>query len=180
MSRHDDRAQLILPVGPRDHAAGPEEAPLTLVEYGDYQCPHCGKAYPIVKAVQRKLGAQLRFVYRNFPLTRIHPEAEHAAEAAEAAAAQGAFWQMHDRLFERQFALDDDHLIEYAVELGLNAERIRGELDAGTYADRVRDDFMSGVKSGVNGTPTFFINGIRYDGRWDLEGLLAALESVPA
>jgi protein-disulfide isomerase len=180
LSRRDDRAELVLPVGPRDHAAGPENAPVTLVEYGDFQCPHCGKAYPIVKAAQRTLGTQLRFVYRHFPLTRIHPEAEHAAEAAEAAGAQGAFWQMHDRLFERQFALDDDHLIEYATELGLNADRIRGELDAGTYANRVREDFMSGVKSGVNGTPTFFINGIRYDGRWDLEPLLEALEGAHA
>lgn len=170
-----ERAQLVLPVGPRDHIAGSPDAPLTLVEYGDLQCPHCGKAYPIVKEVQRRLGSQLRFVYRHFPLTRIHREAQHAAEAAEAAGAQRAFWQMHDRLFERQFALDDEHLVEYAAELGLNAERIRGELDAGTYTDRVREDFMSGVKSGVNGTPTFFINGVRYDGRWDLEPLLAAL-----
>lgn len=175
MSRREDRAELTLPVGPRDHVSGPADARLTLVEYGDLQCPHCGKAYPIVKEVQRRLGSQLRFVYRHFPLTRIHAEAQHAAEAAEAAGGQGAFWQMHDRLFERQFALDDEHLIEYAAELGLNAERIRGELDAGTYTDRVRDDFMSGVKSGVNGTPTFFINGVRYDGRWDLEPLLAAL-----
>lgn len=180
MSRREDRAQLILPVGPRDHATRPEDAPLTLVEYGDFQCPHCGKAYPIVKAVQRKLGPQLRLVYRHFPLTRIHPDAEHAAEAAEAAGAQRAFWPMHDRLFERQFALDDDSLIEYARELGLDAERIRGELDAGTHANRVREDFMSGVKSGVNGTPTFFINGVRYDGRWDVEPLLAALAGVPS
>jgi protein-disulfide isomerase len=180
MSRRDDQAELTLPVGPRDHVSGPADAPLTLVEYGDFQCPHCGKAYPIVKAVQRKLGSQLRFVFRNFPLTKIHSEAEHAAEAAEAAGAQRAYWQMHDRLFERQFALDDEHLIEYATELGLDADRLRGELDAGTYANRVREDFMSGVRSGVNGTPTFFINGVRYDGRWDLEPLLAALAGVPS
>jgi protein-disulfide isomerase len=179
VSRRETRARLTLPVGPRDHSAGSEDAPVTLVEYGDYQCPHCRRAYPIVKEVQTALGSGLRFVFRNFPLTQIHPEAEHAAEAAEAAGAQGAFWQMHDRLFERQFALDDDHLFEYATELGLNADRIRGELDAGTYASRVRDDFMSGVKSGVNGTPTFFINGVRYDGNWDRDPLLAALrESV--
>ena len=177
MSRREARAQLTPPVGPHDHAAGPKEAPVTLVEYGDFQCPHCGRAYPIVKQVQQALGSRLRFVFRDFPLTRIHPEAEHAAEAAEAAGAQGAFWQMHDRLFERQFALDDDHLVEYAAELGLDADRIRGEIDAGTYATRVRDDFMSGVKSGVNGTPTFFINGVRYDGSWDLEPLLAALNA---
>jgi protein-disulfide isomerase len=128
-----------------------------------------------VKKVPQQLGARLRFVFRNFPLTQIHPEAEHAAEAAEAAGAQGAFWQMHDRLFERQFALDDDSLVEYAQELGLNADRLRGELDAGTYRAKVRDDFMSGVKSGVNGTPTFFINGERYDGSYDLGSLLEAV-----
>ena len=177
MSRRDNRAHLTVPVGPRDHAAGPQDAPVTLVEYGDFQCPHCGRAYPIVKDIVRTLGANLRFVFRNFPLTRIHPEAEHAAEAAEAAGGQGAFWPMHDRLFERQFALDDDHLIEYATELGLNAERIRGELEAGTHGPRVRDDFMSGVKSGVNGTPTFFINGVRYDESWDRDSLLAALKN---
>jgi protein-disulfide isomerase len=180
MSRRENRAQLIPPVGPHDHTIGPEDAPLTLVEYGDYQCPYCRKAYPIVKQVRQQLGRQLRFVFRNFPMTKIHPDAEHAAETAEAAAAQGAFWQMHDRLFERQFALDDDSLIEYATDLGLNADRIRGELDAGTHAARVRDDFMSGVRSGVNGTPTFFINGERHDGGYDLESLLAALNGVHA
>ena len=178
MSRRDDRAHLTLPVGPRDHTAGPKDAPLTLVEYGDFQCPHCRKAYPIVRAAQEQLGKKLRFVFRHFPLTRIHPEAEHAAEASEAADRQGAFWKMHDILFERQFALDDDSVISYAQELGLDADRIRGELDAGTYTDRVREDFMSGVKSGVNGTPTFFINGERYDGSWDLESLVAALDGV--
>ena len=175
MSRRETRASLTVPVGPRDHVAGPSGAPVTLVEYGDFQCPDCRRAYPIVKEVQQALGSGLRFVFRHFPLTRIHTEAEHAAEAAEAAGAQRAFWQMHDRLFERQFALDDDHLIEYASELGLDAERIRGELDAGTHRDRVREDFMSGVKSGVNGTPTFFINGVRYDDSWDRDSLLAAL-----
>ena len=180
MSRRDDRAHLTLPVGPRDHSAGPADAPLTLVEYGDFQCPHCRKAHPIVKAVQQQLGKQLRFVYRHFPLTRIHPEAEHAAEASEAADAQGAFWKMHDILFERQFALDDDAIVSYAQELGLDGDRIRGELDAGVHTDRVREDFMSGVKSGVNGTPTFFINGERYDGSWDLESLIAALDGVLA
>lgn len=177
MSRRESRSQLTIPVGPDDHSAGAADAPVTLVEYGDFQCPHCAKAYPVVKDIQRRLGKKLRFVFRNFPLTRIHPEAEHAAEAAEAAGAQGAFWPMHDRLFERQFALDDDHLVEYAAELGLDADRLRGALDAGTYADRVRDDFMSGVKSGVNGTPTFFINGARHDGGNDLESLLGALTS---
>ena len=148
------------------------------MEYGDFQCPYCGRAYPIVKQVQEQLGAQLRFVFRNFPLTRIHQHAQHAAEAAEAAAAQRGFWQMHDRLFERQFALADENLVEYARALGLNAERVAGELAAGTHRDHVRDDFMSGVKSGVNGTPTFYINGVRHDGDYDLASLLAALEAT--
>jgi len=170
-----ERGTLTLPVGERDHVTGPPTAPVTLVEYGDFECSSCRKAWPMVKELQRRLGQNLRFVFRNFPLTKLHPNAERAAEAAEAAAAQGAFWQMHDRLFERQFALDDDHLVEYAAELGLDADRIRGELEAGTHSAHVRDDFMSGVKSGVNGTPTFFINGVRYDGSWDLESLVAAL-----
>ncbi len=172
----DGDATLTIPVGPKDHVKGAENAPLTLVEYGDFQCPYCREAYPIVKQIQERLGARLRFVFRNFPLTRIHQFAQHAAEAAEAAAAQGAFWQMHDRLFERQFALEDDNLLEYARELGLDADRLSGELAAGTYRNRVRDDFMSGVKSGVNGTPTFFINGVRHDGGYDVETLLGALE----
>jgi protein-disulfide isomerase len=180
MSRRDGRAHLTLPVGPRDHSAGPEDAPVTLVEYGDYQCPHCGRAYPILKKVQQKLGSQLRFVFRNFPLTQIHPEAEHAAESAESAGAQGSFWPMHDRLFERQFALDDESLLEYATDLGLSAGQLRKDLDARRYLARVREDFMSGVKSGVNGTPTFFINGVRYDGSWDLEPLVAELEGAAA
>lgn len=173
-----DNGRLTLPVGSRDHTAGPAAAPLTLVEYGDYQCPYCRQAFPIVKEVRRQLGTQLRFVFRNFPLTQIHPQAQHAAEAAEAAAAQGAFWQMHDRLFERQFALDDESLVSYAADLGLDADRFRQELIAGTYAKHVREDFMSGVRSGVNGTPTFFINGRRHDAGYDLESLLAALRAA--
>jgi protein-disulfide isomerase len=177
MSRSPDGPPILtIPVGKRDHIIGPEHAAITLVEYGDFQCPYCREAYPIVKQLRDQLGARLRFAFRNFPLTRIHPQAEHAAEAAEAAAAQGAFWPMHDRLFERQFALEDENLVEYATELGLDADRLAGELAAGTHRDRVRDDFMSGVKSGVNGTPTFFINGTRHDGGYDLVSLLAATE----
>jgi len=133
-----------------------------------------------VKQVRARLGRRLRFVFRNFPLRESHPHAEHAAEAAEAAGAQGKFWEMHDRLFERQFALDDDYLVEYARELGLDAPRVGRELAAGTYAPRVREDFRSGVTSGVNGTPTFFINGVRHDGSWDVEPLVAALEAAAA
>ncbi len=158
--------RLTPPVGELDHDAGPADAPVTLVEYGDYECPYCGMAYPIVKAAQRELGSQLRFVFRNFPLAEIHPHARHAAQAAEAAAAQGKFWEMHDMLFEHQRALEDADLVRYAEMLELDAERIARELEAGTYAKRVRDDFRSGVRSGVNGTPTFFVNGERYEGSW--------------
>jgi len=165
---------LTIPVGPHDHVKGPATAAITLVEYGDFQCPYCREAYPIVKQLQQELGAKLRFAFRHFPLTRIHQNAEHAAEAAEAAAAQGAFWQMHDRLFERQFALEDENLVEYARDLGLDADRLAGELAAGTHRRHVRDSFLSGVKSGVNGTPTFFLNGVRHDGSYDFATLLAA------
>ena len=178
MTKRDAAAALTLPVGKRDHIRGPADAAVTLVEYGDYECPHCGRAYPIVKTIQKQLGPKLRFVFRNFPLRESHPHAEQAAEAAEAAGAQGKFWEMHDRLFERQFALDGEYLIEYAGDLGLDVARFRTELSSGAYAPRVREDFRSGVTSGVNGTPTFFINGVRYDDSWEFEPLLAALEDA--
>ena len=164
------------PVGPDDHAAGPANAPVTLVEYGDFECPYCGQAYPIVKALQERLGTRLRFVFRNFPLSESHPHAEHAAEAAEAAGAQGQFWEMHDALYEHQRALRDPALIGYATDLGLDAARVARELGTGAWTARVRADFLSGVRSGVNGTPTFFINGERYDGSWgDIDGFADVL-----
>jgi protein-disulfide isomerase len=178
MTRQTETARLALPVGERDHAQGPESAPVTLVEYGDYECPYCGAAYPIVKEVQRRMGDRLRFVFRNFPLTEIHPHAGHAAEAAEAAAAQGRFWEMHDHLYEHQQELDDDHLLQAAAGLGLDTERFEREMAEHAHVGRVREDFLSGVRSGVNGTPTFFINGVRHDGSYDLETLLAALRRV--
>jgi protein-disulfide isomerase len=159
-------AQLTPPVSEQDHAIGAADAPVTLVEYGDYECPYCGMAYPIVKSVQRALGSQLRFVFRNFPLAEAHPHARQAAQAAEAAAAQGKFWEMHDMLFEHQSALETEDLVGYAESLGLDVARFARELESGTYAKRVRDDFRNGVKSGVNGTPTFFVNGDRYEGPW--------------
>jgi protein-disulfide isomerase len=154
------------PVTTRDHTAGPDNAQITLVEYGDYECPYCGMAYPIVRRAQRELGSQLRLVFRNFPLAEAHPHARLAAEAAEAAGAQGRFWEMHDMLFEHQNALAPKDLVGYAKAIGLDTKKFERDLEAGTYTKRVRDDFRNGVRSGVNGTPTFFVNGERYDGSW--------------
>ena len=172
--------RLSRPVGPADHAQGPPDAPVTLVEYGDFECPHCGRAYPIVKAVQGRMGDRLRFVYRHFPLTQAHPHAQHAAEMAEAAAEGAKFWEMHDALFENQFALEDEDLLTYAAELSLDETRAAAALAEHTFAERVRRDFMSGVRSGVNGTPTFFINGVRDDsGVWeDVDAFVELLESA--
>jgi protein-disulfide isomerase len=158
--------ELTPPVSTQDHAAGPDDAPVTLVEYGDFECPYCGMAHPIVQAAQRELGSQLRFVFRHFPLAEAHPHARLAAQAAEAAGAQGRFWEMHDMLFEHQDALDAEDLVGYAKTLGLDTARFARDLESGTYAKKARDDFRSGVRSGVNGTPTFFVNGTRYDGSW--------------
>jgi protein-disulfide isomerase len=166
------------PLGDRDHVLGPADAPVTLVEYGDYECPYCGMAHPIVASILRQMGDTLRFAYRHFPLTRVHPHAEHAAEMAEAAADRGKFWPMHDLLFQNQHALDDEDLISYAARLGIHPDWAGFALTSQTFAERVRDDFMSGVRSGVNGTPTFFINGIRYDAPWDEPTLLEALQAA--
>ncbi len=177
MSRTQWEAVLVLPVSEeRDHIHGPADAAVTLVEYGDYECPYCGAAYPIVKEVQAQLGERLRFVFRNFPIVTSHPHAEQAAEAAEAAGAQGEFWQMHDLLYERQSRLGDPDLRSYAEELGLDVGRFDAELAGHVHAPRVREDFMSGVRSGVNGTPTFYIDGVRHDDSYDVDTLLAALE----
>jgi protein-disulfide isomerase len=167
---------LALEVGPRDHIQGPADAPVTLVEYGDYECPFCGRAHLVVKELQRRMASNMRFVFRHFPLTNVHEHAEVAAEAAEAAGAQGKFWKMHDTLYENQMALDDEDLLAYAESVGLNVPRFAAELAEHIHAPRVREDFLSGVRSGVNGTPTFFINGVRHDGSYDLETLLGALE----
>jgi protein-disulfide isomerase len=169
-------SHLTPPLGPQDHTMGPADAPLTLVEYGDYECPYCGMAHPIVKAVQRRFGDRLRFAFRHFPIAQLHPHAEHAAEMAEIAGAQGAFWPMHDLLYENQDALVDEDLIGYAAQLGLNEAWAASMLASHAFAPRVREDFQSGVRSGVNGTPTFFVNGVRHDGPWDAPSLVDALE----
>jgi protein-disulfide isomerase len=174
-------AQLTPAVTPADHAAGPDDAPITLVEYGDYECPYCGMAYPIVERARKALGNQLRFVFRHFPLAEAHPHARLAAQAAEAAGAQGKFWEMHGTLFEHQDALEPDDILGYARSLGLDLARFTRELESGMYSRKVRDDFRSGVRSGVNGTPTFFVNGARYEGTWaNEESFIRALREGQA
>jgi NhaA family Na+:H+ antiporter len=168
--------KLVPPVGDRDHVQGPHDAAVTLVEYGDYECPHCRQIGPIIKKLRSRFGDRLRYVFRHFPISTMHPNAQLAAEAAEAAAAQGKFWEMQDLLFEHRGGLDRQHLIERAAKLELDIERFERELDEHVYAGRVREDFLSGVRSGANGTPAFFLNGVRYDGPWDLDSLVAEIE----
>jgi protein-disulfide isomerase len=171
-------SRLSVPVHAGDHVQGDLNAPCTLVEYGDYQCPSCGAAYPIVKRVQKHFGKHLAFVFRNFPLTQLHPFAEPAAETAEFAAAHGKFWQMHDLLYENQNRLDDELLLELAQKLNFAPATLEQALKTGQFQARVKADFTSGVRSGVNGTPTFFINGQRHDGSYDFNSLLAAIDRV--
>lgn len=171
-------AILAVPVTAEDHVQGPEDADVTLVEYGDYECPHCGRAYPIVQQIQKKFGEQLRFVYRNFPLGQMHPHAEAAAEVAEFAGAHGKFWEMHDRLFENQERLGEGLFLALAKELSLSTTAMRQALQQKTFEARVRADFTGGIRSGVNGTPTFFINGHRHNGSFDLDVLVAAIQQA--
>jgi protein-disulfide isomerase len=172
------QVKLNIPDATRDHIQGAIEAPIALLEYGDYECPFCAEVQPIVKEIQQHLGDDLCFAYRHFPLTQVHPHSEHAAEAAEAAGKQGRFWEMHETLFENQRALDDDSLAKYAFALDLDGMRLIREVVTGAYAKRIREDFRTGVRGGVNGTPCFFINGRRYDGARGLDSFLAALSEV--
>lgn len=176
--RQTAESTLRTPVGERDHRQGPANAPVTLVEYGDYECSFCGEAYPIVKHVQREMGDTLQLVFRNFPLTTVHPHAQQAAEAAESAAAQGKFWEMHDAIYEHQDDLSTNGLLDIGASIGLDRATLERDLASGKFEDRVYEDFMSGARSGVNGTPTFFINGVRYDGSWDFDTLIAVLREV--
>jgi protein-disulfide isomerase len=169
---------LRVPVTDRDHILGPPRAELTMVEYGDYQCPYCRAASVVVRDVKHRFGAALRFVFRHFPLTEIHPLALTAAEAAEAAGVQGKFWEMHETLYANQDALTVPDLLAYAGELDLDVERMAEELSSHIHVPRIREDFAGGVRSGVNGTPCFFINGERHDGSWDARTLTAALEKA--
>lgn len=169
-------AKLSVPVGEKDHILGSADAPVTLVEYGDLECPYCRQVNPVIKELRRRLGNRVRYVFRHFPIRTSHVHAQLAAEAAEAASAQGKFWEMQEYIFQHQGQLDENHLVTYAGELELDVEQFKRDLDEHTYAELVREDFNSGVRSGVNGTPTFFINGARYDGPWDLESLIEAVE----
>jgi protein-disulfide isomerase len=177
--RKAESIKLALPVNEsRDHIQGPVNASITLVEYGDYECPYCGQAYMIINEIQERLGSKLCFVFRNFPLTKVRPHAYKAALAAETAAAQGKFWEMYDYLFKHGQVVTDDSLRQSAAKLGLNVVRFDREFLDRTYSSHVDEDIQSGKSSGVKSTPTFFINGDRYNSAWDLDTLLSALDEA--
>jgi protein-disulfide isomerase len=169
---------LAIPVSERDHARGEPDAPVTLVQYGDYECPDCAAAFPIVARLRETLNARLRFVFRNFPQNSIHPHASVAAQAAEAAGAQGKFWAMHDLLYAHQATLADHTMDEFALKLGLEINKFKADLSSERFARRVREDSEGGQRSGVKGTPTLFINGMRYRGEVAYAPMLAAIESA--
>ena len=180
-AKQNEVKKLTIPVNiGSDHIRGSinNNAPITLVEYGDYECPYTGMAYPIVKELIREFGNdKIRFVFRNFPLNNIHPHAQHASEAAEAAAAQDKFWQMHDYLFEHQKALDDSHLLEYAQKVGLeDIRKFKDDVSGHIYAPLIEESLKGGIDSGVEGTPTFFINGVRYEDSFDLRTFSKTLQ----
>jgi protein-disulfide isomerase len=175
-TKKGERVKLTLPVSERDHIQGLMTAPVTLIEYGDYECPYCAQAYMITKEIQERLGSKLRFVFRNFPLTKVRPHAYQTALAAETAAAQNKFWEMYDYLFKHGQVLTEDTLKQTAASLGLEVNRFDREFRDRTYSSHVDEDIESGKSSGVGSTPTFFINEDRYDGPWDLDSLLNALD----
>jgi protein-disulfide isomerase len=151
------------PVSEADHIQGNPDATVELVEYGDYECPHCGRAYPYIKDLQKQIGPGLKFIFRNFPLSKIHPHAKNAAIAAEAAASQGKYWEMHDILFENQKRLTSTAILEYAQTLGLDTQKFSKDISEPALEEKVDAEFYSGMRSGVNATPTFFINGEKYE-----------------
>lgn len=171
-------SQLSAPVTDRDHATGNLDAMVTLVEYGDYECSHCGRAHPIVQEILRTMGDKIRFVFRHFPLSEIHPHALHAAVASEFASDNGKFWEMHDVLFEKQQHLHDSDIAQYAEALGLDRVDLSRAVESEELFARVNQDFSTGIRSGVNGTPTFFLNGVRHDVSWEYDVLVAALTEV--
>jgi protein-disulfide isomerase len=173
-----EQALLSIPVGPEDHSRGPLDAKLTVVEYGDYQCPYCGQAYPIVEQLFNEFADSMRLVFRNLPLAEVHPHAEAAAEVAEAVALQGKFWEIHDTLFENQRDLSAGALLRYVNDVGADAERATSDIARGAPKQRVEADFEGAIRSGANGTPTFFVNGVRYDGSWMYEPFAAYLSQL--
>ena len=170
-------AKLKPAVNSNDHVQGNQNAIIELVEYGDYQCPHCGHAYPIIKNMQKELGNKIKFIFRNFPLSEIHPNAMNAAVAAEVASSQNKFWEMHDIIFENQDFLSDVNLVKYAAKLGLNIEQFEADFEKPKYFKKVEADFESGIRSGVNGTPSFFISGEKFDGSLEENDFLKYLKS---
>ncbi len=178
MSAVMHRPRLTVPISGRDHVRGPAVARYTLLEYGDFECPYCGAAHRVVEQLLAMMGEEITFAFRHFPLSQVHPHAQQAAEAAEAAGAQGRFWEMHDMLFEHQDRLGAQDLLGYAAALRLDLRRFALELEQRVHAPRVREDFMSGIRSGVNGTPTFFVNGVRHNGGWDFGSLVEALRET--
>lgn len=172
----DENVKLSLPVSGRDHIQGLNTAAVTLIEYGDYECPYCAQAYLITKEIQERMGSKLRFVFRNYPLTKVRPNAYRVALAAETAAGQNKFWEMHDYLFKHGQVLTEDSLKETAAKLGLDIDKFNREFHDGTYSNHLDEDIKSGNDSGVSKTPTFFINDDRYNGPWDLDSLLNALD----
>jgi protein-disulfide isomerase len=178
--RSETLVDLAEPVDPeRDHIRGPDEGPVTLVEYGDFECPYCGRAEPVIRELLADFG-ELRYVWRHLPLPDVHPHAELAAEASEAADAQGAFWEMHGRLFDHQDELTAPELVEHAEALGLDMDRFTADLRTHKRAGRIAADVDSADLSGVTGTPTFFVNGRRYVGAYDIENLSAAVRAAKA
>lgn len=171
-------ATLKVPVTKDDHIQGNENALITLVEYGDYQCPYCGTAFAIIKGLQSSFGKDLRFVFRNFPLQEVHPYAKVAAEIAEFAGEKGLFWEMHDLIYENQENLGMPLLIELTQTIGLPIKDLEIALENEKYVSKIQKDFLGGVRSGVNGTPTFFINGNRYNGPIEYDDLFSAIDSI--
>jgi protein-disulfide isomerase len=171
-------AQLRVPVTSLDHVLGDDNAPVTVVEYGDYECPHCAAAQPVLAQILKHFGEQLRFVYRHFPMVEVHPASGKAAEAAEFAGSRGRFWPMHQAIFANQPRLSVPLLIALAADLKLSPVDLRDALASGTFAAKVRDDFISGVRSGVNGTPSFFVNGVRHDSPYGVATLASAIDQA--
>lgn len=165
------------PVSVDDHSLGPDDATLIVVEYGDYQCPYCDAAHAVVGELLKHFGKSLRFVFRNFPLADVHPHAKRAAEVAEAVGLQGKFWEMHDVLFDNQWQLDDDALVRYATQVGADADQMMADLGSRSLR-RVESDFESALRSGAEAIPTFFVNGVRFDGSWQFEPFADYLQKV--